>query len=565
MSIIPRKFFCLLSVLSIFSAISSPVYANDQTVFGPKELKISRWHVHLSLHRFNVDDPGNRVIIITKNTPNKKIRGGFLLFNRRVIPLRAFLVGGDTVFEKDISLQSKNHMTVLLRGKPGASITIEVMKRSTIPPPVVTFSADPQSITLGESSTITWTTTNADIVSIDQGIGSVFTSGFLIISPQETTTYTLTAVGTGGTTTKGVTVTVNMPPTVEISADPKTIQVGESSMLSWTSTHADSCVIEPDIGIVDVNGSIQVSPTETTTYTITATGPGGTATDSVTVTVIYPITLTITSPSDGETISRPDIKVEGAITDTTGNETGITVNGVLAIVNGNQFVINHIPLKEGENTITATATDIDGNTAIASITIIAVTTGDYISLSSDTESGISPLETTLRVEGSFTFTEESTLTYDGPGEVEFLESTSENEYKVSMTTEGIYYFTAEVTDDESNTYTDTIAIVVISQAELDALLTAKWDGMNAALVQNDIDSAVSYFDDFSKEAYRAIFNALTSQQRLQITQEFSDIQFIRIMEHSAEYDIRTIKDGREYSFYMLFVRDEDGLWKIRSF
>lgn len=66
-------------------------------------------------------------------------------------------------------------------------------------------------------------------------------------------------------------------------------------------------LIQPGIGSVDLDGSIPVSPTETTTYTITAT-------DTVTVAVLHPITLTIASPNDGETISRPDIMVEGTTT-----------------------------------------------------------------------------------------------------------------------------------------------------------------------------------------------------------------------------------------------------------
>ncbi|MBW1858519.1 MAG: hypothetical protein JRI70_00230 [Deltaproteobacteria bacterium] len=74
-------------------------------------------------------------------------------------------------------------------------------------------------------------------------------------------------------------------PTVEISADPGTIQVGELSTLSWTSTNADSCFIEPDVGSVGINGSTTVSPTESTTYTITAAGVSGTATDQALVTV----------------------------------------------------------------------------------------------------------------------------------------------------------------------------------------------------------------------------------------------------------------------------------------
>ena len=75
------------------------------------------------------------------------------------------------------------------------------------------------------------------------------------------------------------------PPTVNINADPSSINVGGSSTLSWSSTNAYSCTIEPDIGVVEVNGTLDVTPTETTTYTITATGPGGNVSDSVQVLV----------------------------------------------------------------------------------------------------------------------------------------------------------------------------------------------------------------------------------------------------------------------------------------
>ena len=77
-------------------------------------------------------------------------------------------------------------------------------------------------------------------------------------------------------------------PTVTISADLVTIEQGEPTTLFWSSTDADTATIDPGIGSVDPEGSIQVSPTETTTYTITATGPGGTATDTATVTVTIP-------------------------------------------------------------------------------------------------------------------------------------------------------------------------------------------------------------------------------------------------------------------------------------
>ena len=99
---------------------------------------------------------------------------------------------------------------------------------------------------------------------------------------------------------------------------------------------------------------------------------------------------------------------------------------------------------------------------------------------------------------------------------------------------------------------------------MDALLRAKWEGMKGALSQGNIEDAISYFDDPSKSGFKEHFTVL-SPVLSQIVQELNDIQLIGMMTNAIEYDIRTIRNGIEYSFYLLFVRDKDGLWKIRSF
>ncbi|RZB33972.1 MAG: hypothetical protein SRB2_03365 [Desulfobacteraceae bacterium Eth-SRB2] len=308
----PRKVCCLFMFLFICFAFPSLIHADNQTVFGPKSFEIGKWHVHASVHTFNVEDPGEGIVTVTKNTPDKAISGGFILFNTTLVPLRDFLTGDQVTFEKDITLRSINFITVFLRGTPGACVAIEVKKAGgPIPPPEVSFSADPQTITLDESSTLTWNVIHADTITIEPGIGSVDPNGSLEVFPTQTTTYTLTADGMGGTTTESVTVSVNIPlPTVSISADPETILLGESSTLSWSSTHAHTWEIDPDVGSVTVNGSMSVSPTETTTYTITATGPGGTASADVTITVTDPnappaVTMTPASAdiSQGDSIT----------------------------------------------------------------------------------------------------------------------------------------------------------------------------------------------------------------------------------------------------------------------
>jgi peptidoglycan-associated lipoprotein len=77
-------------------------------------------------------------------------------------------------------------------------------------------------------------------------------------------------------------------PTVNLQASPGTIQRGQSSTLSWSSTNATSLTVSPGVGNVAAQGSQTVSPTDSTTYTITATGPGGTADANARVTVTVP-------------------------------------------------------------------------------------------------------------------------------------------------------------------------------------------------------------------------------------------------------------------------------------
>jgi peptidoglycan-associated lipoprotein len=77
-------------------------------------------------------------------------------------------------------------------------------------------------------------------------------------------------------------------PTVTLQANPTTINKGDASTLSWSSTNATQLTISPEVGTVAPEGSTKVSPSDSTTYTITASGPGGSADSTVRVTVSAP-------------------------------------------------------------------------------------------------------------------------------------------------------------------------------------------------------------------------------------------------------------------------------------
>ncbi len=75
-------------------------------------------------------------------------------------------------------------------------------------------------------------------------------------------------------------------PTVTMSASPGSIEPGQSSTLTWSSTNARTASITPRIGSVPTSGTRRVFPTQTTTYRITVrSADGQTATDTAEVTV----------------------------------------------------------------------------------------------------------------------------------------------------------------------------------------------------------------------------------------------------------------------------------------
>ena len=295
--------------------------------------------------------------------------------------------------------------------------------------------------------------------------------------------------------------------------------------------------------------------------------PGSYITAEVTGAVIplpAAITLDITSPSDGTTLSRPDVSVEGTISNTSGAETGVVVNGIIAGVSGGHFAANDIPLTEGQNTITVTATGSNGATAAKSITVNAAVTDNFIKLTSYPDSGVAPLTVTLRVNGSFSTTN-PLITSTGPGSVDNPVSDNPDEYKYSITTEGLYTFAATVTGPDGNTYTDGIKIPVLSRTQIDTLLRTKWAGLKNALTERNIPAALTLFRPISRSRYLTKFNLLTDKLPAIVAAQ-TDLILDSIEGDFAFYELKTLENGSAFSYRVIFSREpSSGLWLIEEY
>jgi len=143
-------------------------------------------------------------------------------------------------------------------GSGSDSVTITVTSPTFLPAPTVQISANPVSITSGNSSTLSWTASDGVSSCTASGAWEGFKvlSGSEPVSPPTTSTYTLTCTGQGGSGSDSVTITVTSPS--------------------------------------------QTSDTETASQNISAGGTVTTDTEGDNTTVSDPIETSLTSPVGGQ-------------------------------------------------------------------------------------------------------------------------------------------------------------------------------------------------------------------------------------------------------------------------
>jgi hypothetical protein len=169
-------------------------------------------------------------------------------------------------------------------------------KISISPLSITQFLANPDTVTAGTASNLSWQIEGANDttqVTIDPGIGKVPPQGQRPVNPTETTEYTLTVQGADGTTLQQkTTVTIKAPtPVISVFTAPSpSVTAGDQVRLTWNVQNADSIEIRTgdNFLIVKTNqlqGSVIDNPPGPTTYILTATNPSGNTTKDFSVDV----------------------------------------------------------------------------------------------------------------------------------------------------------------------------------------------------------------------------------------------------------------------------------------
>jgi len=111
--------------------------------------------------------------------------------------------------------------------------------------------------------------------------------------------------------------------------------------------------------------------------------------------------------------------------------------------------------------------------------------------------------------------------------------------------------------------------VVLDQAELDALLKAKWEGMKTALVNGDIEGALEYFTDGRpRQRYSELYDFIEENVPGGIPPEAQKLPepiLIEMEGSFATYILAREEDGTMIEYTLYFVKDGYGLWRIQEY
>ncbi|MGJ8724958.1 MAG: lamin tail domain-containing protein [Roseibacillus sp.] len=237
------------------------------------------------------------------------------------------------------------------------------------------FTASPDYIAGGQNSLLEWTASGFTTLTLTGGPSPVNVTGqtSFTVSPPATTTYTLTGTDGPNSTSADVTVYVDVPPVVTLSASPASIAIGGSSTLTWTSTGGSSLSISPGIGNVfaetdeNGNGSLLVENISLdTTYTITATNPSGSASTSATVTTGSPPTIASFVVDNGTPALGETVDFSWSVSDAD----SVEISPNIGSVNASSGTASDTPNSSTTYTLTATNT-FGQTTANVSVSILA--------------------------------------------------------------------------------------------------------------------------------------------------------------------------------------------------
>jgi hypothetical protein len=238
----------------------------------------------------------------------------------------------------------------------------------------------------------------------------------------------------------------------------------------------------------------------------------------------------------------------------------VTVNGVVAAVAGDGGFHAEVPLVPGANAIVARVETHAGDTVSATASIAYDGAAPAVRVAASPLSGLAPLTVAVSVENGqdapvSVQIDTSPVTLLAPGDTARFEAS----YPVA----GTYFLEVRITDSASAVQTRRFAIVARGYAEVDAELRGAYDGLLRALRSGDAATALRFVTEPARAGFQVMLAEL-GPDLPSITEQLGTLESGPIGDDVAEYTLVRQAGSVRALYFVYFLRDGDGLWRIEG-
>lgn len=386
-------------LVALFLALSSSTLrASTFTVYGPQQQVRSTGTPTPRTTTFNVPDP---TAAYTMRLNSSGVSSAVVTLNGVEIFKRSDFDAHPVTLTKPVRLLASNQLTVLLNGKPGESLSLEILGEDSAPP-AITAVVTPAPNAAGWNKSDAIVTFNcADATSgidacSDPVTVSVETSGQTVLG--------VAADKAGNTATTSVTVKLDKtPPGLEVTSPvngarffASSVAVGGTVADALSGLASVTCNGVPaSVSGANFSCSVPLTPGANSVETVATDAAGNVSRSTLFLDYRRTPVVNITSPANLSYLNISPTTVTGTVDDP--NAT-VTINSVqAAVVNGSFSVA--LPLAEGPNTIAASATAVDGGVGTASTVVTLDTTPPHVTITSPRDQFVTT-ESSVSVAGS---------------------------------------------------------------------------------------------------------------------------------------------------------------------
>jgi hypothetical protein len=295
-------------------------------------------------------------------------------------------------------------------------------------------------------------------------------------------------------------------------------------------------------------------------FSLIATDKAGNATTQPLRLTYVPVSVTITSPANGSVVDGDVVTVSGTFQGPV--NTGITVNGVPGVVDGDRFLVVGVSVQAGVNLLTAKATTPDRYSATHAISVTS--TGPLpISIIPSQTRGVAPLVVSFDVVNR-SGKGISSIGVDYTGTGTFVPLSPGAVMQKGYVDPGAYVARFQVVDSGGATSILHVPLLVEDPSKVDHMLRGVWGSFLGVLASGDTKAASHYFTAQGTERYGPVIDALRPHLS-EIISSFAPIEMSSIDGGIGEYAIkRTGQSGQSNLYFVYFLQDADGVWRLDS-